>query len=655
MGGNIKLAKPSLINYFMEATQMGKYNELAQKIVENVGGKDNIKSLTHCVTRLRFKLRDESLAKDDLLKNMDGIVTVMKSGGQYQVVIGNHVPQVFTDVLTVAGISDDTVSDEPEEKMKFFDRIIDIISGCFQPFLGVMAAAGMIKGLNALLVFLSTVITGFNYSAEGGTYLILNAIGDSVFYFLPIIVGYTSARKFKLHPMTGIVIGSALCYPAIQLSAMSNLEPIGQFLGSDYFHTFMGIPILANNYVSTVIPVIAVVAIGAYVQRIAKKFIPEMISNFFVPFVVLLVALPIGFLIIGPIVSTLTAILSSAFMALNDFSPLVFGAVAGFSWQVLVIFGLHWSLIPIAMINLAELGVDNILPAIFAASFAQTAVVLAMYFKLKDQKLKNLCIPAVISGFCGVTEPAIYGITLPKKKPFIFSLIGGGAAGAYVSVVGAQYYTMGGLGIFGVVNFIDTKTGNASGMFHSFVAIIIASAVGFLLTYFFWKDDTVIENKVDNLDAKKISKEMVTSPINGDVLPLSQAKDQAFAEGVIGEGIVIEPSKGEVVAPFDGRVMLLFPSKHAIGLLSDNGLELLIHIGLDTVQLEGKGFESFVNQGDTIKKGQKLVTFDIDLIKEAGFSTQTPVVVTNKQDYLDIISKTGKRKTTKDELLTAII
>lgn len=636
---------------------MGKYHDLAQKIVDNVGGKENINSLTHCITRLRFKLKDESLANDDVLKQMDGVVTVMKSGGQYQVVIGNHVPLVYADVLTIAGISEEGVaSSDSEEKMTFFNRMIDIISGCFQPFLGVMAAAGMIKGLNALLIFLSTVISGFNYSAEGGTYLTLNAIGDSVFYFLPIIVGYTSAKKFKLHPMTGIVIGSALCYPTIQLSAISNLEPIGQFLGINYFHNFMGIPILTNNYVSTVIPVIAVVALGAYIQKLAKKIVPEMIANFFVPFIVLLVALPVGFLVIGPIVSMLTSLLSAAFMSLNEFSPLLFGAVAGFAWQALVIFGLHWSLIPVAMINLAETGVDNILPAIFAASFAQTAAVLAMYFKLKDQKLKNLCIPAVISGICGVTEPAIYGITLPKKKPFVFSMIGGGVAGAYVSVVGAEYYTMGGLGIFGVVNFINTKTGNASGMFHSFIAIVIASVIGFLLTYFFWKDDTVIEVKKEEVDKKaELTKEIVLSPIKGDVYPLSSAKDQAFAEEILGKGVVIEPTEGIVYAPFDGTVMSLFPTKHAIGIVSDNGLELLIHVGLDTVQLDGKGFETFVTQGDKVVTGQKLLSFDIELIEEAGFSIQTPVVVTNHQDYFEILAQTGVKAAKKDDIITALI
>lgn len=637
----------------MEENTMSKYQELAKEIVKQVGGKENINSLTHCVTRLRFKLKDESKANDDILKNMDGVVTVMKSGGQYQVVIGNHVPLVYADVVELTGVSESSDSIDGE-KMKFFDRVIDIISGCFQPFLGALCAAGMIKGMNALLVFLGTIIGGFNYETTGGTYLILNAIGDSVFYFLPVIIGYTSAKKFKLQPMIGMVIGAALCYPSIQLSALSGAEPIGQLFGSDYFFKFMGIPVLANNYVSTVIPVIAIVALAAYVQKIAKKIVPEMLANFFVPFIVLLIALPIGFIVVGPIISTLTTLLSLGFSALHGFSPIIFGVVVGFFWQALVIFGLHWSLIPLAMINLGELGFDSILAATFGASFAQSAVVLAMYFKLKDKKLKSLCIPAVISGICGVTEPAIYGITLPKKKPFIFSMIGGGVAGAFISTVGIKSYTMGGLGIFGVVNFINTKTGDASGMINSFIAIVIASVIGFVLTYFFWKDDYVENETTENV-IKSVAKEIVKSPIKGTVLPLSQAKDEAFAEGILGKGVVIEPTEGILYAPFDGTILSLFPTKHALGIVSNNGLELLIHVGLDTVQMEGDGFEAFLTQGDSFKVGQKLLEFDIEKIKKAGFSIQTPIVITNFNDYLDIIENTGKTVTTEDELMIAVI
>lgn len=631
---------------------MGKYHELAEKIVKNVGGKDNINSLTHCITRLRFKLKDESIANDDILKNMDGVVTVMKSGGQYQVVIGNHVPKVYEEVLEVAGINGES-SGEEEASQGIFNRLIDIISGCFQPFLGVLSAGGMLKGVNALLVFLKV------YDTTNGTYMLLNGIGDTIFYFMPIIVGYTASKKFKLNPFLGMAIGGALCYPTLQLSALSAGEPLytlfsGTMIESPVYTTIFGLPFIANNYTSSVIPVILIVWLASKLQTIAKRFIPEVIQTFFVPFFVMLISIPIGFLLVGPVITILTNLLSEGFVALNNFSPLLMGIVVGFFWQALVIFGLHWSLIPLAMMQLGTLGYSNALVGMFGASFAQTAAVGAMYFKLKNPKEKALVIPAVISGICGVTEPAIYGLTLPKKKPFIFSMVGGAASGAVMTVLGAKSYVMGGLGIFGVVNYINTETGDASGMITSFISIAVAVVVGFSLTYFFWKDDTVVEEDVV-IERNTIEKENITSPVKGRVIPLKFAEDAAFAQGALGQGVVIEPVEGKVVAPFDGTVVSLFPTKHAIGLISDNGTELLIHIGIDTVQLEGEGFEAFVKQGERVKKGQKLITFDLEGIKKAGFSTQIPVVITNTGDYLDIVEVGSDDVTTTDDLLTALI
>ncbi|WP_326716714.1 beta-glucoside-specific PTS transporter subunit IIABC [Vagococcus jeotgali] len=637
---------------------MGKYYELAEKIVKEVGGKENINGLTHCITRLRFKLKDESKANDDVLKNMDGVVTVMKSGGQYQVVIGNHVPDVYADVVEIAGLSEHTVIEE-DEKMSLFNRLIDIISGVFQPFLGAMAAAGMIKGLNALLVFLGTVILTMNYTMDSGTYMMLNAIGDSVFYFMPIIIGYTSSKKFNVQPMVGMLIGASLVYPTIQTSSIiASLEAAGNagnpinVFGAEAYTTFLGIPWVTGSYVSTVIPVIFIVAFAGKVQKYAKKFVPEVVQNFFVPFFVLLISLPVGFLVIGPIINILTNLLSDGFLAVMGFSPILYGLLLGTLWQVLVIFGLHWSVIPLAIMQMAMNKESQILAPTFGASFAQTAVVVAMYFKLNDPKLKSLVIPAAISGFFGVTEPAIYGLTLPKKKPFYFSLVGAGVGGLLMMLFNVKGYIMGGLGIFGIMNFISPD-GNASGMLYSLIVIVVSSAIGFLLTYFFWTDDSIVIDSKPG-EEKEVLKETLTSPVEGHVLPLSKAEDKAFAEGVMGEGVVIEPTKGEVVAPFNGTVMTLFPTKHAIGLISDDGLELLIHIGLDTVQLDGKGFKSFVKQGDKVTKGEKLVTFDIDLIKDAGYSVQTPIIVTNKQDYLDIIVQDDIEANTSTTLLTVL-
>lgn len=630
---------------------MSKYENLAKEIVKNVGGQENIVSLVHCITRLRFKLKDESIANDDVLKNMDGVVTVMKSGGQYQVVIGNHVPYVYEDVCKVANISSDKVSEEPQEKGSLFNRLIDVISGSFQPFLGALCGAGMIKGLNALFIFLGL------YTAADGTYMVLNAIGDSVFYFLPIILGYTSSKKMGLNPMLGMVIGAALCYPTIQATTLAAGEPIGQILGASYYATFLNIPFIAGDYTSSVVPVMIVVALAARLEKLGKKFIPQMIQTFFVPMFVLVVALPVGFLLIGPVISYLTLVVGDFFLAVSEFSPLLLGVLVGGFWQVLVIFGLHWSLVPLAMANYGNYGYDLALVGMFGASFAQTAVVGAMYFKLKNKKIKELCIPAFISGMAGVTEPAIYGITLARKKPFVISCISAAVAGGVMAAMGARSYTMGGLGIFGVVNYINTATGDASGMYAGFMSIAVAMVLGFVLTFVFWKDDSeteAVEVKIED-NKVKVNKEILVSPMQGKVIPLSEVKDEAFSMGALGKGVGIEPTDGKVVSPVNGTVTVLFPSLHAIGITADSGVEILIHVGLDTVQLNGEGFTAHIKQGDKVTVGQLLVDVDLDLVKAKGYSIQTPVIISNSGDVLDVVETTKKTINSSDELMTVLL
>lgn len=637
---------------------MGKYNQLAKDILSNIGGKENIVCLTHCITRLRFKLRDESKANDDILKNMDGVVTVMKSAGQYQVVIGNHVALVYSEINDLTGLAEAEIKEEGQSA-GVFNRLIDIISGCFQPFLGTLSAGGMIKGLNALFIFLGL------YTVTDGTYIVLNAIGDCVFYFMPVLIGYTSAKKFNLSPILGMTIGSALCYPAIQKTALAGTfgEPLGilfenTFLKSEYHITFLKIPFIANDYASSVIPVILVVAFAAWIQKQAKKIIPEVLQTFFVPFFVLLISLPAGFMVIGPVITVLTGLLGQMFIALNEYSAVLMCGIVGFLWQVLVIFGLHWSIIPLMLMNLGIYGYDTAMVGMFGASFAQTAVVAAMYFKFKDKKIKGLCIPAIISGICGVTEPAIYGITLPKKTPFIYSMIGGAAGGIVMGIMNVKAYTSGGLGIFGVMNYINTETGDASGMMISFLCIAVSAAVGFLLTFFLWKDDSA-EEKAAHAEAAgtktSLGKEVVASPIKGSIVPLAKVKDDAFAQGALGKGVAVNPSEGKVTAPFDGTVMALFPTKHAIGMISDNGCEILIHIGLDTVGLEGKYFTAHVAQGDKVKKGQLLISFDIEAIKKEGYSLETPVIVSNTADYLDIVETNEAKVQQGDVLITVLL
>ena len=570
---------------------MGKYQELARKIVENVGGKENINGLTHCITRLRFKLKNEEKANDEILKNMDGIVTVMRAGGQYQVVIGNHVPVVFEEVIKAGNLTfDEAVS---TEKMRPFDMLIDGISGCFQPFLAILAAGGMIRGLTAFLVFLGAFDRG------SGTFVMFDNIGDSVFQFMPVIIGLTAARKFKVNEFVGMLLGAALMNPSLSLEALSGAAeaPLttifsGTIFEAPIYQTVFGIPWIARNYASSVIPIIFIVLLASQIQKPIKKLVPEMIANFFVPFFTVLITMPLGFLLVGPVFTFATDILMAGFETLLALSPVIYGAIVGFFWQILVMFGLHWAIVPMGLMQFSVNGWQNIMTPVAVVSFGQTAALTALYFKLRNPKDKAIAIPAIVSGIVGITEPAIYGFTLPRKKIFIFTCVGGALGGAYSGLMNLTSWNQGGLGIFTIPNYIRPD-GDLTDVINVLIGIAIAMVVSFTLTFFFWKDEA---GETDDIQ-KRSGKEIVKTPIQGQIAPLNAAKDAAFAQGTLGRGILIYPEKGEVRAPFDGTVMTLFPTKQAIGMVSETGLELLIHVGLDTVQLEGKYFESLVQQG----------------------------------------------------------
>lgn len=477
-----------------------KYDGLARIIIQNVGGKSNIISVAHCITRLRFKLKDESKANKEVLESTDGVIKVMQAGGQYQVVIGNQVNDVYDAVLEVghlaaAGAVDEegnAVEETSGGKKSPVSLLIDVISGTLQPTLGVMAATGIIKGLLALFDFLGLI------PAASGTYQVWYAVADGFFYFMPIVLGYTAAKKFKVNEFIGMAIGIALCYPAmVNSTAGTVLGTVftGTAFEMSYYLTFFGIPVImpASGYTSSVVPIILAVAIAAPLEHWLKKVIPDVIKLFVVPFVTLIVMVPLTYLVIGPIASILCSILSLFFNAIYSIpvvGGLIGGVLIGAFWQVLVIFGLHWSLVPLAMINYSLLGYDFILSPYFCVSFAQTFVVLAIVLKTKDENLKKIAIPAFISGIFGVTEPAIYGVTLPKKTPFIYSCIAGAIGGAFTGLMRTRSYSIGGLGLFGLPSFIDT-TGvmGLTNMIYILIAILIASVAGFAMTYVLYKDE----------------------------------------------------------------------------------------------------------------------------------------------------------------------
>lgn len=549
--------------------------------------------------------------------------------------------------------------------MSLMDKAIDLISGIFTPILGPMAAAGMIKGLTAMCA-------SFGWLAKtSGTYEVLYAIGDGFFYFLPLILAITSAKKFKVDRFTAITIGAAMCYPA--MVAMNSSKKVlfdlfnGTFLHSQVHATFLGIPIISMNYTSTVIPIILAVWFASVVEKWCKKWIPTVVKTFLVPFVTLLIVVPLTFLIIGPLATWIGNALAAITSAVYNFSPVLAGILLGGFWQVFVIFGVHWGFVAVMMSNIAALGYDPILGLSLGASFAQIGVVLAILLQTKDQKLKGIALPAFLSGIFGVTEPAIYGVTLPRKKPFVLSCIAAGIGGGLIGFFGTKMYMMGGMGVFVIPAAIGPKTGVDMSVYGLMIAMAVSFVLGFILQMVLGKKS--VDQAYDEKQAKtvqevanqadtiakaapslastsdlNVSTELV-SPLAGELLPLSEVKDEVFSSGAMGEGVAVEPSEGVLHAPADGKVVMTFPTGHAIGMKTSDGAEILMHIGMDTVNLQGHGFETLVAKGDEVKAGDELVKFDIDAIHAKGYVVTTPIVVTNSKDYekITVVSQ-GKVK-----------
>ncbi|BCZ45075.1 PTS beta-glucoside transporter subunit EIIBCA [Clostridium gelidum] len=627
-----------------------KYEKLAQDIIKNVGGKENVNSLTHCVTRLRFKLKDESKANTEVLKNMDGVVTVVKSGGQYQVVIGNHVPDVYDEVTTIGGFQTAT-SEGTEEKMSAFNKFIDTISGVFTPILGVLCATGMIKGFNALFVALHIL------NNTDGTYQILNATGDALFNFFPIFLGYTAANKFKANKFMGMVIGAALVYPSLAGITAAPAQPLytlfaGTIFQSPVYITFLGIPVILMSYASSVIPIVLATYVGAKIEKAFKKIVPDMVKTFLVPFFTLLIIVPLTFIVIGPIATWAGQLLGAGTLYICNLSPTLEGILLGGFWQVFVMFGLHWGLVPIAINNFAVLHYDPVIASLFAASFAQIGVVGAIIIKTKNKRLKAIAIPAFISGFFGITEPAIYGVTLPRKKPFVISCIAAAIGGGIMGSMGSVWYMIGGFGIFGIPSYLGPN-GLDTGFYGAIIGMIVSFILGFVMMFFSKLEEE--EAKEEKTESPLVKQEILVSPLKGDIKPLSEVKDEAFSKGALGKGIAIEPTEGKVIAPVNGVLTTFFPTCHALGITSNNGAEILIHVGMDTVQLEGKHFTPKAKQGDVVKVGDVLLEFDIKAIKEAGYSVITPVIITNSDSYLDVIETDKKAINYKEDLLTIMI
>lgn len=608
------------------------YDELSKNIVKYIGGEGNVNSLIHCATRLRFKVKDVEKVDTQNLEQLSGVITVLNSGGQIQVVIGNHVADVYDAIFANSNLKKEDNSDTEDsgEKKNLLNTFMDTISSVFAPILGAMSGAGMLK---ALLILLTTVNL---LTPEMGAYRILYAAADGVFTFLPVFLAFTAAKKFKADPFVAVAVATALLYPDMT-AAFSAGEAL----------TFLKIPVVLVNYTSSVIPIIISVYALSKLQKGLGKIVPTICKSFLTPLLSLVIMVPATFLVIGPIADAVGKLLASGYTGLVALNPVIAGGILGLIWPVAVMFGVHWGFVPIVMNNIAEYGRDTLFVITGPNNMAQAGATLGVFLKTKNKEVKEIAGPAALSAvLAGITEPAIYGVTLRFKKPFFIGAVFSGIAGAIVAAAGTSAPTLLGTSILTLPGYIGV----------GFVGFLIACAIAYfgaaIVTYFFGysddmlpkkNDEIVADNTADNTTSDDaLTDETIIAPVEGEVISLSDVKDDAFSQGVLGQGAAIIPSNGNICAPCDGTVSTLYPTGHAIGILSDKGAEVLIHIGMDTVELNGKGFSVKIEQNQHIKAGDLLVEVDLESIKAAGYDTTTPIVIANTADYLQIkADKTG--------------
>lgn len=626
---------------------MDKYQALVSFILEKVGGKENVLSVTHCMTRLRFTLKDDSLVqKEEVVKSPD-VMSAQFASGRFQVVVGTNVADIFQVVQEQ--LNGKTVEAE-EEKKGLVSTLVDTITKVITPVLGILTASGLLQGILALLTATNVL------SVNDGAYIILHAMGQAVFYFLPVTLGYTSAKAFKMNPFVGMMLGATLLIPELMTGLTSGDALYTLFKGTLFqtpvFNTFFGIPILfpSNGYQYTVIPIIFIVYVGSKVEKWLKKVVPEVIAHNVNSFLTILITVPLAILVVGPVTNVLSSLISAGVSGLYAISPVVTSLVVALLYQPLVIFGLHWPISAIGITNLAQSGVDYIFPMSFTANFAQTAVVLAVFLRTRSKDQKSLAIPAMVSGLFCIIEPAIYGFSLPVKKRFAYSMIGGAVGSLILALTSTKMYAMS-FGILGFAAFINPKSGSMNGVILAVIASVATAAVAFVLTYMTFKKE---EDVVDPEEKSLVKAEVLVSPLEGEIKPIETAADPSFASKALGNGFVIIPEKGDVVSPVSGTVETVFPSGHAIGLVSDTGIEVLIHIGIDTVELEGNGFKPLVEKGQSVAQGEKILEVDLGKIAEAGYSIESFVTVTNSDQFLDILSQQEGHVKIKDKVMTVI-
>ena len=596
------------------------YEKLAVDIINAVGGKENIVKAARCATRLRLVLKETPKDAHKKVSELTGVITVVENNGQFQVVIGTHVGKVFDKVQTIVDLDDSSKDEAP--KGTILNRVIATMSAVFAPFIYILAAAGILQGC---LILINMAYPSFQST---GTYEVLSFMSWAPFTFLPIFIAITASRHFKCNMFIAVACCAALVSPTWS-------EIAARIAGGENI-SFLGIALAETTYTSSVLPPLFLVWILSYVEKFVEKSLPDVVKSLFTPLLCMIIMVPLTIVAIGPVSDNLATAIANGYNSLYNFAPALAAAVIGGLWQIVVIFGVHWGVTPMCLANYDMYGMDTFQAFQTMAVVAQMGAAFGVFLKAKKMETKNVSLSAGITGIFGITEPAIYGVTLKYKKPFICGCVAGALGAVVASFFNVAYYAYAGLpGLLTVVNAINPENptsimGIAIGCAIAVIgSIILVQIVGFGEESEEVKEDIIKEVATTLLDNNK----EIKNPLSGKVLPLSKVEDAVFSSGAMVNGIAIDPTDNKVYAPFDGTVEFIAETKHAIGLKSDDGVELLIHVGMDTVKMNGKGFDVKTKVNERVKEGDLLLEFDRNEIQKEGYSLITPVVITNSNNY----------------------
>lgn len=606
------------------------FKKSAELIVKYVGGKQNVSDLTHCYTRLRFSLRDDKKANTKAIEQIDGVMQVVQKGGQYQVVIGPDVVSVYkeimdnnlVDVQNQPTQDEESSKEEPEKKnfKYYFDKALDILVSCFTPIIPLIAGSGMVKVLNAILVSTHVLTT------TSPTYVVLNAIGDGIYYFLPIFVALTASKRLKVDTITSMTIAAIMMYPKLAAIAAKG----------NGITSFMNIPMKLMDYSGQALPIIFAVVLVKYVDKFSDRITPNLVKTFLKPMITLLISAPIALWVFGPAASYLSGLFNSFVQLMNQFGWIAVGLNAVL-FPFLVLTGTHNALIPLMIQMFATQGFDAILiPSGLAANIAESGAAAAVSVKSKDSKMKSTAMGATISALFGITEPALYGVNLKLKRPFI-GMLGGSLVGGMV----------GGLIHLKAIAFVSPSIlslpifiGRGSNLFTAIITVLVSFVASFIFVYLMgFKKETTSKGDEDSTSKRStVSKGnlRMQQPVQGSMMELEDVKDDVFSAGTLGKGFAVHPTEDTITSPVDGVIETIFPTKHAIGIKADNGAEILVHMGIDTVELKGKYFETLVSQGQKVKAGDPISKMDVKGIQGAHYDTTVVVVITNTNSYKSI-------------------